>query len=99
MVGGTPMARAKASIPTREEIIAASKVKLRPPKGVPKAVLAEIEREQNDYLVAWVQGLAGHMAKVDAAEKSKRKRAQGRKPAGPKQKSPRRKAVSVSKAK
>jgi hypothetical protein len=54
--------------PTRAEILRATRVDMRSPKGVPQDVINEVQRRQDDYLVGWVQGLAAHIGKVEAAK-------------------------------
>ena len=45
--------------------------------GVPRAVVEAENRRMQDYIVSWAQGMAAHIAKVDAAAKG-RKQAQRR---------------------
>ena len=54
--------------PTRSEILRATRADMRPPKGVPQKVVDEVQRRQDDYIVGWVQGLAAHLEKIDAAK-------------------------------
>jgi hypothetical protein len=62
--------------PTRAEILRATRVDMRPPKGVPQGVMDEVERQQDDYIVAWVQGLNAHIQKIEAARLRRGKRSQ-----------------------
>lgn len=67
------MRKAKLS---RRKILNATKVDYAWPKSVPKKVIREVERGMDDYIVAWTQGLAAHLQKVDAAARpAKRKSA------------------------
>jgi len=53
--------------PRRAEILRATRVDIRAPKGVPQGVIDEVQRAQDDYIVGWVQGLAAHIGKIEAA--------------------------------
>jgi len=35
--------------------------------GVPQDIIDEVQRAQDDYIVGWVQGLAAHIGKIEAA--------------------------------
>jgi hypothetical protein len=62
--------------PTRAEILRATRVDMRPPKGVPREVMDEVERQQDDYVVAWVHGLNASIQKIEAARLRTGKRSQ-----------------------
>ena len=79
--------------PTRAEILKGmgwKPFKMGP--GVPAAVVEAENRRMQDYIVGWAQGMAAHIAKVDAAERT-RKQAQRKRakvaPARPPGKKPR----------
>lgn len=59
---------------SRKEIVSATRAKGRPPKGVPQAVLNELDQQQDDYILAWTRGLLAHVEKVDAKKASRHRR-------------------------
>lgn len=50
---------------------------------VPKAVVEAENRRMQDYILGWAQGMAAHIAKVDAAAAKGRKQAQPKRAKAP----------------
>lgn len=71
-----PSKKPKQTKLTREEILKG--IDWKPgyfPASMPQAVREQLDREQQDYLVGWVQGLAAHIDKYDQAQQAARESA------------------------
>jgi len=74
------MRKTKSSRPTRKEILTGIGYKaLEPAAGVPEEVRAAEDRELQDYLVTWVQGMSEHIASYDKTLKARAKKVVGAK--------------------